>query len=94
MTELKIGPVLTVNTDDGYLPTMQDAYDTDGEKGAHWLNNAAADEFAKSYPTVIAMARLIEKQRDALLSKLKEANLDLSSNSITELIEKIEKGKY
>jgi hypothetical protein len=65
----RIGPYLTVS-DDNYLPRMQDAYDTDNERGSHALNNHASEMLGKQWPTVLAMAALIEQQRDELLEKL------------------------
>ncbi len=60
----KIGPHLTVQDD--FVPNMQTAYESDNERGAHWLNNAAAEQLNKEWPTVISMAALIEQEWDEL----------------------------
>lgn len=57
-----IGPILSVADD--YEPRMQDALETDTESGAHWLGNAKAEEINKLCPTILAMAALIEHERD------------------------------
>lgn len=64
----QIGPFLSVADD--YLPRMQDALEADWESGAHWLNNAKGDEINRLCPTILAMAFLIEQQRDELLREL------------------------
>lgn len=60
---VRIG-VMLVNQD--YVPNMQDAYDADTESGAQWLNDQASVELCNKYPTVVAMAGLIEKERNKL----------------------------
>jgi len=62
-----IGPYMKVPDD--YLPNMQDAYECDCETGSHELNNIAARQLNQEWPTVMAMAALIEQQRDELLRK-------------------------
>lgn len=60
-----IGPILQVPED--YVPRMQDAIETDTEAGAHWLSNHKAEEINRLCPTILAMAALIEKERDELM---------------------------
>jgi hypothetical protein len=65
----KIGPYLTVGSD--YLPNMQDAYETDTQRGgSHEWNNKLAEEINKLVPTILAMAHEIENQRDKLLMQV------------------------
>ena len=60
----KIGPILSIQ--DNAELRMQDAFETDGEHGAHWLNNEASSELNRRWPTVVAMAMAIEAERDRL----------------------------
>lgn len=67
---IRIGPRLMVRR--GTTLRMQMAYDTDMEKGAHWLNNAASEQLNGDFPTIVAMAGLIENERDQLKRKLRQ----------------------
>lgn len=60
----KIGRHLTVP--DNFVPNMQAAYEADNERGSHQLNNEASERLNLEWPTVIAMAALIERERDEL----------------------------
>jgi len=91
---LKIGPFLTVCRDE-YIPNMVDAFVADNENGSHHLNNKAAEKLKAQWPTLLAMAELIEKQRDALLAAIQEINYD--GDGIEEarsLVVKIKQGQY
>lgn len=69
----KIGPILTVPDD--FIPNMQDAYSADNERGSHHLNNEASKQLNRDWPTVIAMAALIEAERDSYrAAMLREIN--------------------
>lgn len=68
---IKIGPILTVYEPD-YVPKLIDAILADNERGSHWLNNEAADRLRREWPTLLAMAELIEKERDELKDDLKQ----------------------
>lgn len=66
---IKIGPSLEV-FEPNWVPNMQDAYAADNERGSHHLNNIAADQIAREWPTVCEMAATIETQRDAMIAQL------------------------
>lgn len=65
-----IGPHLQVPR--GATLRMQAAYETDMETGSHYLNNAASERLNSEFPTVVAMAGLIENERDQLKRKLQQ----------------------
>lgn len=95
----KIGPYLTVQDD--FIPNMQDAYSADNERGSHHLNNAASEQLNQDWPTVIAMAALIEKQRDLLIGALKdilESTIVCGDTQVLDdaraIVTRIEQGKY
>jgi len=48
--------------DDAPVPTTLEAIQTDIEMGSHEWNNRASDEFAKNYPTILAVALAQQKQ--------------------------------
>lgn len=94
---IKIGPILTIHSRE-FLPNMVEALCSDNERGSHHLNNLASEQLKREWPTVLAMADLIEKQRDALLKNLEEITADgptlqwvLESRK---LVEKIKQGSY
>lgn len=66
----KIGPWLSVWPH--FEHNMQTAYDTDCEAGSHWLNEAKSDLLNREFPTVVAMARLIEEERNQLKKQLRQ----------------------
>jgi hypothetical protein len=47
--------------DDSPIPTMAEAIETDLEEGSHHRNNLASEEFAKRYPTILAVALATDK---------------------------------
>ena len=55
---------------DDWEPRMHEAFEADNETGSHHLNNLASEEFARKYPTILAVSLHIEQQRDALLAQL------------------------
>jgi hypothetical protein len=75
---LKIGPRLQVNRD-GFVPNMQDAYETDMEWGSHALNNYFSEKFARDFPTIMAMAWLVEEDRDSLKRKVAKLERQLKA---------------
>ncbi len=81
-TPIKIGPILTVH-EEGYIPNMHDAYETDFEMGNHHLANAKAEEFNKQFPTVGAMAALIEKERDMLRDDIRRISDELCCETLS-----------
>lgn len=92
ITELKIGPILTVCNRDTYLPNMVDAFLADNERGSHHLNNESAEKLKQEWPTMIEMANLIETQRDLLLAALKDASNHYLTNAKA-VIDLVEQGK-
>lgn len=58
----QIGPLLQQAS--GEPLTMQAAYDTDVETGVRWMNEALSKELNEKFPTVVAMAGMIEQERD------------------------------
>lgn len=72
---IRIGPILQVKP--GTVLRMRLAYDTDMEKGSHWLNNAASEQLNADFPTIVAMAGLIENERDELRRKLRRIQRQL-----------------
>jgi hypothetical protein len=68
-TFIKIGS-LTVLQEKGYIPNMCDAFEADLESGSHRLSNEQSERFNRDYPTILAMAHLIEKQRDYLMIEM------------------------
>lgn len=59
---VRIGPILQMRK--GEPLTMQTAYDTDCETGVRWMNEEKSKELSQKFPTICAMAELIEKERD------------------------------
>jgi hypothetical protein len=55
---------------DDFRTNMQSAFEADGEFGSHNLNNAMSRDLSQNWPTVLAMARLIEVERDNLLNEV------------------------
>lgn len=66
----KIGPWLQVAP--GFVPNMQTAYDTDCEEGSHWFSEEKCELLGREFPTVVAMARLIEGERNQLKKQLRQ----------------------
>jgi gluconate kinase len=73
----KIGPYLSVPNK--YVPRMQDAIDADTENGVQWLNQINSKQLNEVAPTVLAMAFLIEEERDKLKKELKKLLRNLNS---------------
>jgi hypothetical protein len=76
----KIGPFLSLAIDEPL--TMQTAYETDFESGSHWHSNALAKECNRQFPTIIAMAALIEKERDRLQAEVDRLRLATSPKAV------------
>lgn len=55
---------------DGRIPTMADAISADVEMGNHHLTNVSSDEFARKYPTVLAVAIANDQLREEYERKL------------------------
>lgn len=67
----KIGPWLQVSRK-GYITNMQDAIDADTESGVAWMNDEAHERLSRVAPTILEMARLIEKERNELARQLRK----------------------
>lgn len=59
---------------------MQDAINCDCEEGAPWLSETKGRKLMDNYPTIFAMAQLIEKERDQLKAKLKRLQKKVKRN--------------
>lgn len=64
MKMIKIGPFMQIRADASL--NMQEAYDCDIESGSHWLSEEKSQLLNREFPTVCAMADLIEKERNQL----------------------------
>lgn len=65
----QIGPVLQMDKSEPL--TMQTAYETDCETGAQFTNDLKSKELDEKFPTICAMAELIEKERDKYKREVK-----------------------
>lgn len=65
----RIGPYLKLKH--GSTLWIQTAIECDLECGSRWLAEVKAMRMNKEFPTIIAMAGLIEKERDSLRRRLR-----------------------
>lgn len=67
MSERKFGVIITT---DGSVPTMREAIEADVEMGNHHLTNISSEEFARKYPTILAVAIANDQLREEYERKL------------------------